>query len=57
LNGKYGGYEIPKKFLFIGEPFSVENGMITQTMKLRRRLVLEKYKEQIDKLYASSGAA
>jgi long-chain acyl-CoA synthetase len=53
LKEKYGGYEIPKKFLFIDEPFSVENGLITQTMKLRRRLVVGKFKEQIEKLYAS----
>jgi long-chain acyl-CoA synthetase len=56
LKGKYGSYEIPKKFIFIDEPFTVENGMITQTMKLRRRIVVAKYKEQIDKLYASPGA-
>jgi long-chain acyl-CoA synthetase len=53
LKGKYGGYEIPKKFIFIDEPFSIDNGMITQTMKLRRRVVLEKYKDQIEKLYVS----
>jgi Long-chain acyl-CoA synthetases (AMP-forming) len=53
LKGKYGGYEIPKKFIFIDEPFTVDNGMITQTMKLKRRVVLEKFKDQIEKLYAS----
>jgi long-chain acyl-CoA synthetase len=52
LKSTYGSYEIPKKFIFIDEPFSIENGMLTQTMKLKRRFVFEKYKDQIDALYA-----
>jgi long-chain acyl-CoA synthetase len=52
LKGKYGGYEIPKKFLFLHENFSVENGTLTQTMKLKRRVVVSNYQEQIDALYA-----
>ena len=51
LKATYGSYEIPRKFIFIPEPFSLENGMLTQTMKLKRRFVFEKYKDQIDKLY------
>ncbi|MDP2854946.1 MAG: long-chain fatty acid--CoA ligase [Smithellaceae bacterium] len=52
LKANYGNYEIPRKFIFVAEPFSLENGMLTQTMKLKRRVVFEKYKDQIDKLYA-----
>jgi len=51
LKGKFGGYEIPKKFLLLPEPFSLENGMLTQTMKLKRNVVLEKLKDRIDALY------
>lgn len=51
LKGNYGGYEIPKKFIFIDENFSIENGMLTQTLKLKRRFVIEKYKNQIEELY------
>ena len=51
LKEKYGGYEIPKKFIFSDEPFTVENGFLTQTLKLKRRLVLEKFKDQIETLY------
>jgi len=51
LATKCGSYEIPKKFIFIDEDFSLENGMLTQTMKLKRRVVIEKYKDQIEKLY------
>jgi long-chain acyl-CoA synthetase len=52
LKATYGSYEIPRKFIFIDQPFSLENGMLTQTMKLKRRVVFDKYKEQVDKLYA-----
>jgi long-chain acyl-CoA synthetase len=52
LKGKYGAYEIPRKFIFLSETFTLDNGMLTQTMKLKRRVVLEKYKAQIDASYA-----
>ncbi len=51
LKGKYGGYEIPKKFIFTDELFTIENGMLTQTLKLKRRIVLDKYRDQIEALY------
>ncbi|MCX5850457.1 MAG: long-chain fatty acid--CoA ligase [Deltaproteobacteria bacterium] len=51
LKKKYGGYEIPKKFLFLAEPFTLENGMMTQTMKLKRRVITEKYTDQLEALY------
>ncbi|MCP4130764.1 MAG: AMP-binding protein [bacterium] len=51
LMNKFGTYEVPKKFLFIHEGFSVENGMLTQTFKLKRRLVLKKYQDAIEELY------
>jgi len=51
LKGKFGGYEIPKKFLLLSEPFSLDNGMLTQTMKLKRNIVLAKLKDQIEALY------
>ncbi|MDQ5985223.1 MAG: Long-chain acyl-CoA synthetase [Syntrophus sp. SKADARSKE-3] len=51
LKKKYGAYEIPKKFLFLTEPFTLENGMITQTMKLKRRVIVEKYMDKIEGLY------
>jgi long-chain acyl-CoA synthetase len=53
LEGKYGSYEIPKKFLFLSEPFTLENNMLTQTMKLKRRNITEKYDDRIEALYNS----
>ena len=51
LKKTYGGYEIPKKFIFLPEDFSLENGMLTQTMKLKRGNVYEKYLDQLEALY------
>ena len=47
----FGGYEVPQKFLYIADDFSVANGMLTQTMKLKRAIVLAKYKDQLLSLY------
>ena len=51
LRKTYGGYEIPKKFIFLPNDFSLENGMLTQTMKLKRRNVYKKYLDQLEALY------
>lgn len=51
LKGAFGGYEIPRKFMFIDKDFTLENGMLTQTMKLKRRNVLQSYGTQLDGLY------
>lgn len=53
LKGKFGGYEIPKKYIFLSEKFSLENGMLTQTMKLKRREVLARYRPPIESLFGS----
>ncbi len=51
LRKTYGSYEVPQKFLFVAEDFTVDSGMLTQTMKLKRPLVMRKYGEQIQNLY------
>ncbi|MGM0454073.1 MAG: AMP-dependent synthetase/ligase [Thermodesulfobacteriota bacterium] len=51
LKGKYGGYEIPKRFVFIADDFTIENGMLTQTMKLKRRKVVQQYQDHLEAQY------
>ncbi len=51
LKGRFGCYEIPKKFLWVHENFTLENGTITQTMKLKRRSVLAQYEAHLEALY------
>lgn len=38
-------------FRLIGEPFTVENGMMTQTLKIRRPVVTERYRDMIDGMF------
>ena len=51
LQKSYGGYEIPQKFIFASEDFTLENGLVTQTMKLKRNVVLRTYLKEIETLY------
>jgi long-chain acyl-CoA synthetase len=51
LKGGYASYEIPRKFVFIAEDFTLENGMLTQTLKLKRRAVIDNFNEQIEAQY------
>jgi len=45
------GFEIAKEIYFETELFSVENGLLTPTFKLKRPQLKERYKDIIDKLY------
>ena len=45
------GFETPKKVGLLGEPFTVENGMLTPTQKVRRSRVTARYAELIESFY------
>ena len=38
-------------FRFVLEPFSIENGLLTQTLKIRRSVVSERYRAMIDGMF------
>ena len=40
-----------KKFHLIGENFSIENGLLTPTMKVKRNKVIAKYKDFLENFY------
>jgi len=50
-------FETPKKILVLEHDFSIENGDLTPTLKVRRRIVEKKYQRQIDALYAEGTPA
>ncbi len=54
INQKLARYEQIKKFLLVPEEFSIANGLLTASMKLRRRQVEERYRQQIDALYTEA---
>jgi long-chain acyl-CoA synthetase len=39
-------------FRLMSEPFSIENGMMTQTLKIRRNVVMERYQDMINDMFA-----
>ncbi len=57
VNQDLAKFEKLKKFLLLPEEFSIANGMLTPTMKLKRRAVEERYRKQIQELYAEPGQA
>ena len=40
-----------KKFVLINEEFTIENGMLTPTLKLKRKEIIKNYKQQLENLY------
>ncbi len=48
----FPGYAKVRRVLPILEPWSIENGLMTPTLKIKRALVLEKYRDEIEKMYA-----
>ncbi len=45
-------YEKARRYAFLVEPFTVENGLMTPTLKVKRKAVLERYADLIDGLYS-----
>jgi long-chain acyl-CoA synthetase len=52
VNPDFGHIEQVKKFILVADIWTVESGELTPTMKLKRRVVLEKYKTQIEAIYS-----
>ena len=53
LNKNLNIIEKIKKFVLINEEFTVENRMLTPTLKLKRKEIINIYKQQLEKLYIS----
>ena len=51
LSANWKGFEKVKRFTLITEDFTQENGMLTPTLKVKRRNVIAAHQKQIDELY------
>jgi len=51
INKNLSRIENIKKFFITNEKFSIENGMLTPTLKLKRYKIVQKYKNEFEKLY------
>lgn len=54
FNAHVAPYETIKKYAILPDDFSIERGELTPTLKLKRRVVAERYATQLDGLYTSS---
>lgn len=52
LNKKFGSWEQIKRFELTPDIWSIDAGHLTPTMKLKRKVVMEKYKDLYDKIYS-----
>ena len=51
LNEKFGNWEKIKRFELTEDVWSIEGGQLTPTLKLKRKIVLEKYRDLYSKIY------
>ena len=45
-------YELIKRFILIKKSFAIESGELTNTLKIRRSVIMQKYKMQIEEMYS-----
>jgi long-chain acyl-CoA synthetase len=46
-----------RRFILLGEPFSVENGMMTPSLKIRRHVIKQAFGKDLEALYAKTAKA
>jgi len=51
INNKLTKIEKIKNFIVINKKFSIENGFMTPTLKLKRYKIIQEYKNELEKLY------
>ncbi len=56
VNNGLARYEQIKYFKILEQPFSIESGELTPTLKVKRRIVCEKHRDEIRKMYDQGGA-
>ena len=56
-NQNLARFEKLKRVILVPDEFTVTNGALTPTLKLRRRVIEDRYRKQIDDLYAQAEAA
>ncbi|MNQ57397.1 Long-chain-fatty-acid--CoA ligase FadD15 [compost metagenome] len=52
LNDKFGNWEKIKRFEMTSDTWSIEGGHLTPTLKLKRKIVMEKYIDLFHKIYS-----
>lgn len=50
-NAQVASYETIKKLVLLDQPFTIESGELTPSLKIKRKIVEQNFKEEIDALY------
>jgi long-chain acyl-CoA synthetase len=53
-NAKLAQYETIKKFALLDHDFTFDGGQLTYTLKLKRRVIAERYAKIIEEMYAEA---
>jgi long-chain acyl-CoA synthetase len=53
MQNEFANYEQIKRFTILPEPFTIQSGELTDTLKMKRTFIADKYKDIIDKMYES----
>jgi long-chain acyl-CoA synthetase len=56
VNASLAHYETVKRFALLPDDFTFENGELTYTMKLKRRVIEQRYADLIDRIYVEAEA-
>jgi len=51
LGNEFARHEQIKRFTLLPEPFAIDTGELTNTLKMKRLFIAEKFKDSIDKMY------
>ncbi len=57
VNLKLAKYETIKKFYICPEEFTIDGGLLTPSLKVKKKVALERYKAEIEAMYAGGGAS
>jgi long-chain acyl-CoA synthetase len=57
VNQNLARFEKLKRVLLVPDEFTLDNGALTPTLKLRRKVIEDRYRRQIDELYEQAEAA
>ncbi|HLS38327.1 MAG TPA: hypothetical protein VK023_08645, partial [Sphingobacterium bovisgrunnientis] len=51
-NENFGHWEMVKKFVLLPKEWTIDNGELTPKLSLKRKIILQKHEEEINKTYA-----
>lgn len=49
----FPNYGVPRQVTLLSEPWTIDNGMLTPTMKMKRRVIAAEFKQNIEAMYAT----